>query len=469
MTQKSWRGHWWLPGTATIVAGELHKLEGGHLRLDLAGRLHAEGDDEFMVLGETTDGPFTLLKCSTGRASWGGIDVQDINAGQYLRGLHLASPDEARFTSTTVRIEYLLGFLGGRSTFELTTQDEDGLWTGEQTGSTRPIDDLTLTCGDFDFTFALVVDQFNYEHHARANELHLAAKEWCELTVSSKTPLPYDGFQRQVKAIMDLLTLVAHAPAGVLEERLQYKTSDERLLQLGVEVQAAELFGRQVHQPATTEEETARGEYLFTLDDVDLAEMLPKWLETHEQAWLACAMLFGLRYIREGYTPSRLMTSVTVAEALHRELYPDETALPPEKFDNMMERILSVCSGHDADSKAQRKYLRDNLKNRLSCKDRLLRLADIPDHDAVAHLISDVPRWAKLVRDARDGVAHASRERLTPEGAGSGYYALEVNIMLVSLVLMARIGVPSEIQRRAVRSRYLWYIVEQFNRSLASA
>jgi hypothetical protein len=40
--------------------------------------------------------------------------------------------------------------------------------------------------------------------------------------------------------------------------------------------------------------------------------------------------------------------------------------------------------------------------------------------------------------------------------AGSSYYALEVNIMLVSLVLMEKIGVSGEVQRRAVGSRYFF-------------
>jgi hypothetical protein len=161
-------------------------------------------------------------------------------------------------------------------------------------------------------------------------------------------------------------------------------------LELGVEEETADLFARQTHQPAPDAKETEGVEYLFTLDDVDLADILPRWIELHERTWLACGMLFGLRYIPEGYTQSRLMTSVTVAEAMHRELYPDATALPPDKFDDILERIRGVLKGDDIDSKAARKYMKVTLKNRLSCKDRLLRLAGIPDKQAVAMLISDL-------------------------------------------------------------------------------
>jgi hypothetical protein len=419
-----------------------------------------------MVLGQTPDGPVTLLNCLTERTA---IDVEDINVGQCLRGLHLASPDDARFTSTTVRIEYLLGWLGDHSTFGLTIEEENDGWTGQQTVTTKPLDDLVVTCGDFEFTFAVVFDPFKQERHGRANELRMASKEWCELTIASKTALPYSGFEQQVKAITDLLTLTAHAPAGVLRQRLRYKTSDERLLELGVDEETADLFARQIHQPTTRAKETDRVEYLFTLDDVDLADILPKWIELHDRTWLVCGMLFGLRYVPEGYTQSRLMTSVTVAEAMHRELYPKETALPLDKFKKMLKRIRCVLDGDDDDSIAVLKYVEGSLQNRLSCKERLLKLAKIPDQQAVAMLISDVDRWAMDMRDARDGVAHAIQRRFTPEGAGSSYYALQVNIMLVSLVLMEKIGVPGEVQRRAAGSRYLSYIIKEFNRTLPGA
>lgn len=202
-------------------------------------------------------------------------------------------------------------------------------------------------------------------------------------------------------------------------------------------------------------DETSQLQYLFTLDDVDLTDMLRKWLQIHGQAWLACAMLFGRHYIPEGYTSARLMTSVTAAEALHRELFPDEEALPPDMFADLWSRIRKAFPGKDPDTKKQRQYLHENLRNRLSCKQRLMRLASVPDKQAVDHLISDVPQWAKLVRDARDGVAHASRDPLLLQDAGKSYYALEINIMFVSLVLMARIGVPADVQRRAAKSYHL--------------
>jgi hypothetical protein len=68
-------------------------------------------------------------------------------------------------------------------------------------------------------------------------------------------------------------------------------------------------------------------------------------------------------------------------------------------------------------------------------------------HDVALVEDVDAVHVTKLVRDARDGVAHAIRDPLLPQDAGKSYYVLEINIMFVSLVLMARIGVPAEVQR----------------------
>ena len=122
-------------------------MDDGHLRLELVGRLEPEEADDFVVLGETLDGPFTLLKCMTNRSRLGRIETQDISAAQFIKGLHLLDPHEPVFTSTTVEIEYLLGWLGNRSNFGLTIEDRDNRWTGVQSATTTPLDDRVCCTG----------------------------------------------------------------------------------------------------------------------------------------------------------------------------------------------------------------------------------------------------------------------------------------------------------------------------------
>jgi hypothetical protein len=69
-------------------------------------------------------------------------------------------------------------------------------------------------------------NQFRVEDRPRANERSLANGEWAELTVKSPQPTKFREFDRLAKAVMDLVTLAAHEPAGVIEETLWLTPSD---------------------------------------------------------------------------------------------------------------------------------------------------------------------------------------------------------------------------------------------------
>ena len=148
--------------------------------------------------------------------------------------------------------------------------------------------------------------------------------------MTSPQPTKFRDFDRIAKAIMDLMTLAAHAPAGVIKETLRFTPPDAPStsgLRASIEV---DVMGRQIHHPKPGPSETARAEYLFTLDDIQFADVLPRWLDLHERTWLGCSTLFGLRYIPEGYTTARLLAVATAAEAIHRGLFPEATRLPPK-------------------------------------------------------------------------------------------------------------------------------------------
>lgn len=462
---REWRGHWWLPGDEDAHAGRLALSDDGHLRLDLVGRLKLTSEDETIVLGETNDGPFTLLHCRGGGKTLGRVTLQTITVGGYIRGVHLASSADRLFSATTVRIEYLLGFMGARTAFSIATKEDDDAWTGAQSATASP-GDVSITVDGLDLTFRIEHERFGYRQDDRSNVRKVAAREGAALIIRSPTPTTYDAFQAHVKSLMDLLTLTAHAPAGLLSQQLSHRTDNPDLGEMGIEEETSELYVRQTYRPKPTNDAANdRTQYLFTLDDLDdPAAALIRWFSLRDRTWLACGMLFGLRYVPEGYTQSRLMTSVAAAEALHRELFPGATALQPEAFDRLQDTVRRALAGATPEAKAMRHFAKTRLgRNEPACKERLMELAAVPDETAVKKLIADVPRWAKLVRDGRDGVAHASRDALEFERTNSWLYPLEINIMLFSLVLMQKIGVPAEVQQRAVRAQHIWYIVDKFN------
>ena len=128
---------------------------------------------------------------------------------------------------------------------------------------------------------------------------------------------------------------------------------------------------------------------------------------------------------------------------------------------------MDAFRGKDDEAKATRAFLYDVLYNEMKYKERLLALAAIPDQEAVGALIGDVPRWAKYIKEHRNGMAHGDRDRLGSEDASMVYDALEVTFALLGLVLLNKLGLSPEVQRRAGSAQYLHLIVERFNKALA--
>jgi hypothetical protein len=418
--------------------------------------------DEFpIILGKSAGHLFTLLQCNPIHSGGG---LQDIQVLRALRGIHLTGPDQEVFDSVVLKIEYLLGWMRAGA-LKRTVELGNGHWTGKQSATTTPVDDLTATHGGNDCTLSVVFNQFQIQDRHRANERSLLNAEWAALTVKSSQPAKFRKFDDTAKTVMDLMTLVAHAPAGVIEETLWF-TPPDATSAAGRQT-SVEVMGRQIHQPKPGPKETANAEYLFTLDDIPFAEVLPRWFDLHKRTWLGCSTLFGLRYIPEGYTTARLLAVATAAEAIHRGLFPGATRLPPERFDELRSRVMNAFNGNDAEAKATRVFLNDVLYNEMRYKDRLRALAGIPDQEAVGTLISNVEKWAKYIKDERNGTAHGNRDRLSLDDAAMVFDALEVTFALLGLVLLNKLGLSPEVQRRAASAQYLHLIVGRFNKALA--
>jgi hypothetical protein len=98
--------------------------------------------------------------------------------------------------------------------------------------------------------------------------------------------------------------------------------------------------------------------------------------------------------------------------------------------------------------------IRERLKNTMTYRERLVELAAIPDQEAVKSLITDIESWARLLVKARNNVAHAAKNPADPAEitklAGLQYSLTEVTYALVSVILMAGLGLPSETQRVSI-------------------
>lgn len=482
---RAWRGTWWCPSEPDVVIAGTLVQQGatGDITLRLVGgfvetpgepgsTVDSLSDGAFpVILGVSGVERFTLLDCaalSTISPLAGTPREQDITVLRALRGVHLEDPVEPIFESMTVTIEYLLGWMGP-SSYSITLEQEQGApWAGKQSAQSTPVDDITVHHGGLDFTFGVNYTQFGYEHRARANRRIMRNQEWADVRIKADETVCYNGFDSTVKAIMDLLALAAHAPAGAIEQTLVYGASESHQVSAGGPQRGeVEVIGRPNHRPGPRDNETALVQYLFTLHDVELADVLPKWLSIHERAELACSMLFGIRYVPTGYTPSRLLTVATAAESLHRKLYPDETHVPDDVLAAIITRIRAALHGKDYESKTGRRLVGEQMsRNEPSFLERMVSLADKPDQEAVAALVSDVPKWARFLRDQRNGMAHGIREPLEGKSARMVFDTLEVTAALLGLVLLSELGLSADVQQRAARMSHIWFIAREFNRAL---
>lgn len=444
---RQWRGHWWLPGQEDeSVPGTLvQRASDGEVALLLIGGFNVEvltplSDHHAAVSfegvwpiihGSSAGERFTLLQCLARHTSgglWGEPSEQDVSVLRVLKGIHLTDPDEAVFESATLTVEYLLGWTRA-TVLNATVELNEWKWTGNQTATTKPVDDLTASHGGFEYTLSVVFNQFRVDDRPRANERSIANREWAELRIASPKPASFTVFDSTTKSITDLMTLVAHAPAGVIRETLRFPPSESHPPahphHTSIDL---EVLGQPIHRARPSDNESARVDYLFTLDDAAFDEMLPKWLDLHRAAWLACGMLFGLSYMPAGYAQARLLTVASAAESLHRSLHP----------------------GPD-----------------MTFRERLAALAGEPDGEAVNALIGDVPKWTKYVKEQRNGVAHGTRGKLDATAGRLVLDATEMTKALLGLVLMNRMDLSAEVQRRAVELPYLAIHAAEFNKALS--
>jgi len=451
MSETRWRGNWWrLDKSDERQSGTLFHADDGSLRLELIGGFgYTEwrrtehgmtgslGDPRFpILLGQCGNEPFTLLDSiasNTRTVSLFPDDVgeQTLTATRGLRGIRLARPDEPIFDAVHLELEYLLGW-AGQTTMQGELVMEEGRWTGEQTVRTKPVEDLTASHGDVIFTLSMPFTNLRFDLEPHTGHRVISGREWAELKLAFANPVSLDGFNRLTTALADLMTLCAHAPAGALKRIFTYTTSDAH--PAAAEIGTAELMSQQVHQPGRPARDVAMVEYLFTLKDVAFDVVVPAWMELYERAEAALHPLFGFKYGSQGYVQHRLLSVASAAEALHRSLH------------------------------ARR--------SKLSFRNRLLRLADIPDAEAVQTLVPAVEQWADLLVRARNVVAHADGAPIENaelvRWAGLCHALAEVTYALVSIVLLAELGLSAEVQRRAATNQDFMVAAKNYAEAVAA-
>ena len=463
MTDGVWRGHWWLPGQAdNQQPGTLTVTKNGVITLEIIGgfdlrtKVPLRGgigytstmeDNPVPILhgrSEFTD--ITLIDCNT---TGGGEPVNGprwfhkIDVLRALIGVHLDDLGAPVFRKAYVRLENLFTWAQLRG-LEHSFTIEGGT---EPTARILDPDSVSATVEETCIEVALRSSSFRFER--RRDAASVIGDSTAVLVLTPTGPTSYQGLDDITKAMMDLLTLASGEASGVISRTLILKSprlvrrgpDDPDPLHADVEV---ELVGRHVHTAHPDEAPQEAHHFLFTCANKPFGELVSTWLPLWRRTRAVCSLLFGLQYARPTFAETRVLSAAVASEALHRSLY-DGPAMPKENFGDLLKAILD---GVDEEKKA---WVRSRFRNEPSYKERLLDLAGRPAQDAVDFIIPDRDRWAKNLRDVRDGLAHTAGH----DSAGIHKYDLaEVTTYLLYLILMNELGLPAETQLAAVQNNY---------------
>ncbi|MBT0568612.1 HEPN domain-containing protein [Williamsia sp. CHRR-6] len=372
---------------------------------------HVDEPAESVVLGSLAVNPnqVTLWGVNTTRRRSVGFSLpgQDAPGNQVMRtdwclvGDHVADPGTT-FGEVRVNVTNLHEWAGISTTSQTMPLDGKGprSWTldlpdsptaalVDQPGQLRLVPQATMSPPEF-------------------GGFRVSTNTTAVITVDTAPTLP-DALHRLATPIATLMTLLSGAESSV--RRVEVKNDDVRV----------EVFGYQV---ATDAPESAGDLLLYrsVLGD----EFLPRWLELAQRVTPVPQILAAAWSDEFTTIDTEALTLATVAEMLHRRLYPAATRFSDGQIAQATE-ALRESQVDDA--------VKDSLIEALqgwwaeeSYPQRLKQLAE-PVAAAVPSAVGKIGRWKEAVRAQRVAAAHGLGE----DDAGAAPDILEVYALTQSL------------------------------------
>ncbi|MDV6271312.1 ApeA N-terminal domain 1-containing protein [Rhodococcus globerulus] len=263
--------------------------------------------------------------------------------------------------------------------------------------------------------------------------------ERCVLRIYSREKSSAKSFLEPARTFQNLLTHAMRKPSSIRSMKL-FENED-----LGHGL--AYDWHRVEILPASDEviHPRTRRNALFTALKIDFPQVVKSWYLIASQLGVTLDVLMGLDYSEHSYYENKLLNVATVIEAVHREFFPDSINRDPELHKTLKDLIKKAIP------REHRGILTD-FRNDPGYVQRCLELASIPDEAAVKSLLGDVRKWSQWTRNARNDLAHLNPEegRKVPEEVW--YRLASVTTALLHLVLMEKLQISSDLQKRAVDS-----------------
>jgi len=425
MNSSTYRGFWWLPEfPCDVVPGQLLIDERGHCQLQLIGTFNLRAaaklenidqpqaraiqEERFrVVFGRTDKQAITLLNCFSGLRTRSQLDIEVQEA---LVGAHV-NHEETAFQSAYLEIENLTSWL--------TCDPIEVAWDEAADSATisHPVaQSCTVTREGVDWTITARGQSQPFQAKHTRESIVVSSQLVYYLELTPAEPCTVGAFHKIAQDLMNLITLAAGRASGQIKLTLIHRSPMKLRSTDGSTTtidRRVEYHGARIHAADGDAAAPAGWEFLFHCSDAPFESVVTNWLVLQEKIREACNVYFGLKYARPTFVEARLQLIATVAESLGRELQSRGT------------RKIN----------AQRSY-------RLCLED----LANRVDTTVRQVLIPDVNDWVERMKTARNELAHSGNNQSKQD-----VFDLElITTTLISLVLMAEIGLPTEVQLRAV-------------------
>ena len=301
------------------------------------------------------------------------------------------------------------------------------------------------------WTFTAITRHGGFDLDARRNEVSVTGLTNTRLRIDAPSPCTAEALDERVKSVMDLLTLAAGTPCGVIAMMLipasTAAASSVRQPRQSLDVP---VHVRHAYQPHP--DDPAPTDWRFTCADKPFEDLIAAWIPLQRTAIAGTAAYFGTYYDRPGYTESRVLLAAVAAEAMHRALdaVPKQSELSAQMFLDRKRRAVEAMT-----SDQEREWIERKLQNKpaaLTFRQRVRSMGESIAPEARTAITSDADRWAADITGARNGLAHnadGSRDRLLE--------LAQATDATIAAYLMGLLGLSAACQRRsaaAMRTPY---------------
>lgn len=271
-------------------------------------------------------------------------------------------------------------------------------------------------------------------------------RESATIEYSSADGKPLDEWIDLLAATGDLVSMSTLSPCGLMSIHMYLPPTPEMFPEdhpLRDQRHEVEIYTVRVVRPKPEEEAHETWQMVLTPDDLDFAQLLPKWMEVHERFASARGMILGLRYVTGGYVETQVVTAVAAAESFHRALE-SPPPIPPDEFASLRKGLLENVPPKFKSWLAAR-----IVRNEPTLKQRLTDLATRPG-EFMKNLVPNPEAWAKAAGDARNALAHLGA---SGDNDRKHLYALvRVTDAVVILNLLFELGIPTARLEQALSS-----------------